>query len=647
MSEISSIRVAAVLCAASFAVASASASHAQVAEADQENEREIIVTALKRSQLLQEVPASIQAFGAEEIGKARISDITDLARNVSGMDISVADNPTVVINIRGNTTLRQGDAPVAMVIDGVQYFDTKQLSQALFDIERIEVLKGPQGAIYGRNAIAGDINIITRAPSDSFEGWASAEVGSHNFYQLRGSLNLPLIPGKLAARIAGTIDRSNPWLNNSTTHDRPYDDEQKAVRGTLRFLPSDRLELNLAGSYSERDNPQFRMAFTPVFLPPGTPLTYGDLPDPNRISDPAGLPGTSRTKLWDASLRGNLDLGTVMLSSVSAMTGMTIANRDLDLDLTALPILITANDGKQRTWSQELRMTSQSTGPLRWLIGGDFLATEKTLFAPVFLDMTPRIEVGRSASSDRNRAWSAFGQTGWRTGKLDLSLEVRYDRDRRESTDLVPYSPTFGQTVERTFSAFQPKATASYFFSGDIMAYATVGKGFRTGGFNATSRFGRQYDPETLWNYEAGAKTSFADGKVVLNVSVFHQEVRDRQLFLFDVASGEIGITNAARKAWVRGAEADLSLRPAKGLVIRMNGSLTDSKITRYVPVAGLPVSGDFTSNKLEQTPGWTYAASIEYGHRVSDATLSGSIEAQGNGGDYYWFIDNVSCCLT
>ncbi|MFM9481396.1 TonB-dependent receptor domain-containing protein, partial [Streptomyces scabiei] len=87
------------------------------------------------------------------------------------------------------------------------------------------------------------------------------------------------------------------------------------------------------------------------------------------------------------------------------------------------------------------------------------------------LDMTPRIEVGRSASSDRNRAWSAFGQTGWRTGKLDLSLEVRYDRDRRESTDLVPYSPTFGQTVERTFSAFQPKATASYFFSGDIMAY--------------------------------------------------------------------------------------------------------------------------------------------------------------------------------
>ncbi|MGC5393922.1 hypothetical protein ACPXAZ_25335, partial [Escherichia coli] len=84
--------------------------------------------------------------------------------------------------------------------------------------------------------------------------------------------------------------------------------------------------------------------------PPGTPLTYGDLPDPNRISDPAGLPGTSRTKLWDASLRGNLDLGTVMLSSVSAMTGMTIANRDLDLDLTALPILITANDGKQRTW---------------------------------------------------------------------------------------------------------------------------------------------------------------------------------------------------------------------------------------------------------------------------------------------------------
>ncbi|MFV3074066.1 TonB-dependent receptor [Niveispirillum fermenti] len=605
---------------------------------------EVIVTARKRMERLQDIPDSITSFSAASIESANIQNVKDMAVLVPNVSIVEAQQPGVaMINIRGVGQARNGESPVAVVIDGVQASNASQITQDLFDIERIEVLKGPQGAVYGRNAIGGAINIVTRQPTDTFEGFVQAGYGTANDKRVSASLSGPIIPERLLFRIAGSARDFDGQVDSLMTpgHDKADWQEDRNVRAGLLARPLEDVTLDLR--YARLDT-RAGAAY------------YGLITPGDDIDRP--LPYAGDRASWadrvlnDASAKLDIELPGVTLTSVTALSKVS-SFIDEDLDFTPLSLTIAEQSLKTRNFSQELRLTSNDGGPFKWLGGVYYLRSRQTLDTKISggADLLPALGLpssmaplllARTAARDRNKAYAGFGQLSYRFDSgLEVTGALRYDVDDRHQTDLVAAgNPEYDQT----FRSWQPKLSLSYFFEADQMVYATVGKGFRSGGFNPQERITRVYDKEENWNYEAGFKTSLMDRRMVLNGAAFYTRITDRQVYILDLINSAQTLANPIPKAEVYGAELEMTARPLRGLDLSASIGLTDSKIVSYRTdvFAGLPVAGDFTGNKLPQVAGLSYALSAQYAFDLTDeATLTPRLEWNGSGGRYYWEIDN------
>jgi iron complex outermembrane receptor protein len=601
---------------------------ASVAHAQEIGGNEIVVTARQRSESLQKVPDSVTAFSSqtiEEAGIRSIDDVTNLMPNISLVDTQ--DAGTVAINIRGIGQVRNGEAPVALVIDGVQMTSTDMIKQALFDLEQIEVLKGPQGALYGRNAIGGAINITTKRPTNELEGRVSLDYSNGDDRRVSGTLSGALVPDLLLFRFTGDYRKFDGVFNNVTLNRKVDFLEDVNLRGRLLFTPSERLTIDLRGAYGDLK------AGASWYIP----LPNGQ---PNNTSIPiqADFLGESPRKVKDGSLKIDYEFDAFTLSSISAFNDTKI---DLSEDLDWLPVAILGATQLRsyKSYTQEFRLSSPSSQRLRWTAGAYLVDAKPSVDTVVLISPNPTasglpesayIQFPVARATEDILTMAAYGQVNYSaTDKLELTAALRYDNDKREQTNrLVP-----GPEREAKFNEWQPKLSVKYSFSADSMVYATAARGFRSGGFNPpTPVFPEIYQPEVADTLEVGTKNSLLERRLTLNAAAFYMNYKNQQVFILNV--GNQGIVNVA-KTDIYGFEVEAQARPVRNVQLGASLGFIDTKIKDF---NGTP---QFRGNKVPLTYRWSYTAFGQYRIPVGDAGIVARVDYSGRSGNF-WHIDNA-----
>lgn len=601
---------------------------------------EIVVTARKREERLIEVPDSVTALSASTIESAGIGNIKDVTHLVPNLSIVEAQQPGVsFITIRGVGQVRNGEAPVAVIIDGVQLFSPNQITQDLFDIERIEVLRGPQGAVYGRNAIGGAINIVTRQPSNEMEGRVQIGYGSGKSLTSEAVLSGPIVTDRLLFRLAGSYKDFDGDID-SALYGTPVNGEQtKNVRLGLLARLSDSATLDLRASRLDTESG----AAWYTLVPPGVSIN-----EPLPVTE--DHIGHAERELSDFSAKFDIALPFATLTSISAYSKVRSAV-DEDFDFLPADLLTARQTLDTHAWSQELRLTSSDGSSLKWLVGAYYLDQKHRLDSELYIHPgasfvlapfpipSPMLFSATRATND-NQAYALFGQISQRfAGNWEWSLGLRQDWDEREQLDRV----TSG-VVSKTFESLQPKLQLSYFPSRDATVYVSAGKGFRSGGFNPNDRIARIFGAEENWSYEIGAKASLLDGRLGISGAAFLTRTDDRQVYSFDLISAAQIIANPIPKAEIRGIEVETLWRPLGGLELSASLGLLDTQIKKYDTsvYASLPSAGDYTGNKLPMTAHLSYSLAAQYSFTVAtDWQVVLRSDFSSAGGDYYWEVDN------
>lgn len=600
---------------------------------------EIVVSAQRRDESLQDVPIQVAAFDEQTVIDAGIRatrDFVNLVPNVSLDDSDTYNNTFVVI--RGVTQINNADAPVAIVIDGVPQNNQKQFKMNLFDIERIEVVKGPQGALYGRNAIGGAVNIITNPPTNELGGSVRASYGDNSAMDLSAAVSGPISQDSSSFRLSATYRSDDGRINDTFVGTKAdYIDHDYTVRGRLNFEPTDTLSLDFRASYN--DFVAGSQWDTPVFSG-----NANDFEEPER-----NLIGETWGSVSDFSFKFDADLAVGTLTGITGYTDLEEINRG-DLDFRN-PVDspggfqgfgIQVGQGQDLfvdMLSQELRLVSPDDQKLRWIVGAYFIQTDKDLRTRGFIDFDSSFSqidnpalllIDRQESND-NSAYALFGQMDYDvTDDFTVSAALRYDRDSREQTDL-----STSAVRKDDFDDVQPKLTLTYKFDEDKLGYFTYSEGFRSGGFNGPGIPQDRFVAETLANYEVGVKTSWMERRLILNSALFYSKVDDFQFFFVDVATAAQIIQNID-KVDIFGFELEVQYVLAEGLLLSGGIGTTDSEIKAITVFPGnegnkTPKTTDLSLNlamqyRKELQSGNQLFARLDYEHR----------------GDKYWQVDNL-----
>ena len=634
---------------------------------------EIIVTARLRAENLTEVPVTVNAFSRQDIEDAGIRRPNDYLSLVPNVTLVEAQNAgTTFLTIRGITQVRNNEPPVAVAVDGMLQTSPNQFNQALLDLAQIEVLKGPQGALYGRNAIGGAINITTRGPSDEFSGRVQVGAGNGERFEGRASLAGPLAEGKAWYRIAASwVDRDG-YLDNVNLggHVDPLKD--KSVQLRLDWLMSDvwTADFRLYAANTKGGSLNYNWQAFDYELDVFT-FAAGDANNTDLIYEQNNRGRNDRDVLEAAwKLEHEASWGTV--------TSITSFNRleewygsdqaPYSESLTQYPFGpgIPFDGIAQQYWdvdsfSQELRLTSRDEQPLRWLFGAYYVGTDRFISSPVVDDdgsgivRVERRPTGAGepvtfsflADDNDNAAFAVFGQLNYDvTDRFEASLALRYDEDERIQTT-SPFH-TGGAPNERrkeTFDKLQPKVTLRYGLSESANLFASYSEGFRSGQFNqsgtAAAAVGAGIDgvfdvvgQEETRAFEIGFKGRMLDGLANLNVSLFTTDVDGQQYFLFFAPTSSQVLAGIDRVDLV-GGEVELSAALAEGFEVYAAYGFTDSEIKEY------NVQPALEGNKAPYVPRDTMNLGFQYRAPVAgnlNVLLRGDYERRGK---QFWDPDN------
>ncbi|WP_158218893.1 TonB-dependent receptor [Roseateles aquatilis] len=598
----------------------------------------VVVTSQGRRELLQKVPVAVKAFSATQIENAGIKstqDFVNLTPNMSFDNSFTYGNSFVVI--RGVSQINNADSPVAVVVDGVPQSDQKQLKMNLVDVARIEVLKGPQGSLYGRNAIGGAIVIDTKAPTNELHGFAKADYSSGNTREVSGGVSGALVPDKVLFRVAGQTKSSDGLINNSFL-DKKVDfiDHDNLLRAKVMVVASEDVQLDFRASTNT-----FKAGATWDNL-----IRDGNL---NAHYDPtSNFLGQTEGSNDEFTFKADVETS---LGTLTAITNRTKLREKFagDADFTnpqdtlgGLAGTLSRGQGKDRRTtltSQELRLTSPSSKPLRWIAGLFYMDKTMDLEEKSFADINGQASQYDAAAVTRhnvfkNTASAAFGQVEYDfTPATKLSGGLRYDRDARVRDDTITAAH-----AEKTFSAWQPKLTLTQKLDADAIGFATYSTGFRSGGFNTTASDQPIFKDENLKNFELGYKGSFADGRLTFNAAAFYSKSDDLQYFYIKVLPGNIlsGRIGNIDKVTIKGVDVDFRYTPVKGLEFDGGLGITDSRITAN---AAEPAT---VGNRTPKASPWKVTFGAQYTRAVASG-INGfarlDIEARSR---KYWLPDNL-----
>lgn len=601
---------------------------------------EIVVTAQRREEKLQNIPIQIAALGEQAIEDAGIRSTSDVVAQIPNMTFDRGDTyRSNFITMRGLTQINNADPPIAFVLDGVPQTNQQQLSTPLFDLQRVEIVKGPQGALYGRNAVGGAINVITAPPTNEFKGVASISYGRGDTLDIGAGVSGPIVKDVLMIRLSATHKSSDGLIKNDFRGDNvDFTDHDDALRGRLLFTPTEALKIDLRGEYADFKGGS--NSYAAVFS--GNPNDF--------VNPQFNFPAFAKGRNYGGTLKVDYDLGMATLTSITDIADYLQRNR-ADLDFRnpvdspsgIFGLGFQAGQGQDqsiKTFSQEVRLVSASDQSLRWLIGANYLATHRNLRTRAFVDLfgTPdQIDIVPLIFADNwednhNDAYGIFAQVDYDLGQnFTLTGGIRYDKDKRKQEDVHS-----GAVRKASFDRVQPKATLTWKPTGDALVYATFSTGFRSGGYNAPQVSVPIFKAETLENYELGFKTSWADRKVTLNGAIFQTDVKNYQFFYVDAASASQIIDNIA-KVRIRGAELELNARPARGLDLSAAIGIIDSNIRKSIQ---FPAD---QGNKAPRTVPFSSTVSAQY-RKPLDENSSLFFRAEWQHfGKKYWHPDNVA----
>src|SRR5687767_14595215 len=582
---------------------------------------EIVVTARKRNENFQDVPVTINVFTetlVKDAGIQRPADFIQMVPNMTLVETQNAGNAFVVI--RGISQARNSEPSVAVQVDGVLQTNPAEFNQELYDIQQIEVLKGPQGALYGRNAIGGAIIITTLDPADEFEATVKAGYGNEN--SIRGQLGVsgPL-GGSAGYRATVNYYETDGFLHNVFLNESVDPVESLSARARLVFEPSDTFRGDFRVAVDDLSTRA--LYFVVPRVDEANPFG-GFVDDANDVDEPIQLdnPGINDRDVLNSSLKLDFVVGEGTFTSVThyntteeVLTGdafdfrpaaNSLFNAILGFDLNQSQFL------DIEAYSQELRYTSPTEGKFRWIAGAYYVHTDRFISTGNMVDTgagvfpiyrEPRFGGNNPsatflADSQDNDAWAVFADATIELGeKTELDLAIRYDEDKRENTTETPeaFLPvgtppgSSGQVREHTWSEPQPKLTLRYAASDALTLYGGWSRGFRSGGFNQTgvgavadasgiAGVNDLFEAEVADTWEVGFKGQFLDRRLNVGVSVFDTESTNGYFFVFLAANSTQNLGNL--DADYKGAEFEISARLTDNFELFGSYGYTDSEIT-------------------------------------------------------------------
>ncbi len=640
---------------------------------------QMIVTARKREEALQEVPVAVTAFDEQalaEFGFNHIIDVADVVPNLNISTVWAASNPFISLRGLGNggDFNPNIDSAVAVYIDEVFLQAPAGRLGQMFDLAQVEVLRGPQGTLYGKNTTGGTINMASRKPGDEFEANVELTGGNYDLWSFQGGVSIPLIEDTLTARFAIVSNARDGTAKNLYDGAPLNDIDNQAGRAVFVLTPSDSLSATLTAHRFENDSkqhvgkgqvllnedgeierrPDGQIDLTNAVQDAGGFNGFADDPDHYRLN--VNNEGYEDVETWGASLIVVNDWERFSLTSV---TGYNDTERDLFIDFDYSPNDIgeNANSDRAHSFSQEVRL-SYDNGKNLAAIGGlyYFDGNTKTDARFGWFNATfPRVQ-----HKQKTESYAVFTQATYDLNdKWSISPGIRYTdekKDFRMRSDflveqLVP--ETFGPNVgiastvipptrdDQSWSKVSGKLSVDYQLDDDVLLYLSWSRGFKSGGYRLpTTRpdlAGTTVDPEELDAWEFGIKSSWFERKMQANLSAFYYDSQD--LHVFSLNSSDIGadfVVNNAESATLYGAELELTATPAAGLELMLNvGWLPEAEYDEFIFDPG-GAAEDLSGDRMQFTPKYDISAVAQYRWPIGDrSTLRGRVEWSRQGSSY------------
>ncbi|MBW2366620.1 MAG: TonB-dependent receptor [Deltaproteobacteria bacterium] len=474
---------------------------------------ETVVTATKTGETeLQKTPIAITAFSAEALKNSGTTSIKGLSLMVPGLTMS-ANESFAQPYIRGIGTqlpFTGADTSVAVYLDGVYLGRSVSHFIDFIDVERVEVLRGPQGTLYGRNATGGAFNIVTMAPTTEWTGRISAGFGDYSQYRVEGTVSGPIVDDKVLARFSIMDAQHDGYMDNIGVGPDPLDENVTALHGSLQFNISDNLQAVLSGDYSKSDDAGVAMKAT---HPMGLPFLLGAQWIDDFWTVNLGDPQWSEIELSGAAAKISLNLPSDMaFTSISSFRHIFI-DMQTDVDATEVRMLKTvfgATGNEADQFTQEFQLTGK-WGRVNWVAGLFYFWEED--YEDWDLDITdvvPDFIMYYDAWNETN-AYAAFGQATYQVSdKISLTAGLRYSYEEKDWKLIVSdtYTPAVTQILSTKWDAVTPKFGIDYQVSEEMLLYASITRGFKSGGYNVVA-VQNAYDPEFIWSYEIGLKSDW------------------------------------------------------------------------------------------------------------------------------------------
>lgn len=571
---------------------------------------------------IQTTGVAITALDTKTLDQGAIERIEHLAGLVPTLSVSQTPGDTPLLSLRGigsNSAVPGTDPNVTLHVDGVYLAGGTMIALDFLDVERVEVLRGPQGTLFGRNSVGGTVNIVTRQPTNALETRARLTAGNYDKLRVEGAISGPLVRNKIMGSFAFLRGSRDGFVLDLDHPDHALGSEDTwAGRGQLRFVFRSRHDLLVSGDYSSARGVPLTLA-RPLAPNPAPPNPAFDVPDdfwsvrPNDLSE-------RRNRQSGASARLTMRLG-----DTTTLTSLT-AYRDgdyrlfVDSDTTENLVATTRTSSAARQVSQELTLAQQTA---RWSwIGGGFWLDERSRgpFELTRIDFGIQARIQSTINAD---AWALFGQTRYSlSDRVAVTGGLRYSREREEAHSVggaflrgtsiaLPMSryDVIDATVD---DAWTPKASIELDASRDTFVFLSATRGFKSGGINITARApGKAFRPELAWSYEAGLKRTLPGGRGRVNASVFYVDYRDLQVVSF-VDVGVVDVSNAGR-ATSKGIEVEGTLAAGRRLQFQGSVAWLDAVYGRYEAVERGLGRIDSTGNRLREAPEWSGGGSAIY----------------------------------
>jgi iron complex outermembrane recepter protein len=625
---------------------------------------EIVVTALRRDTTLQRTPAAVTAISGEEMTTRGIATLEDLSAAIP--DVSFGKNiGQAHISIRGigaDSVVAGQDPRVAFYQDGVYIARPDAQVLGMFDVGTVQVLKGPQGTLYGRNATGGAIVVTSAAPTNNLEGYIRLGYGNYNDVKLESAVSVPLAP-TLSARFAVSYNRRDGYGRNIVTGTGIDDLNEGGARASLLWKPVDKLELLTILDYSREDDRANGLHYFGSAQPGVVPLglTLGGTALLNSRNIASDIDPKVDITTWGLTEQGKYDAGWARIKSTTAFRKVESENLT-DIDGTSVQLGYDRLFDNAKQVSEELTVDGDVGRRLSWLAGGQYFyedigpagshipISSAVLGGPLSLR-----DAFFSLGFQKTYGAAGYGQVSYELiDGLKLTAGGRYSTEKKTLNDTFqldfsrPYNPGdplvptagFPRHLENRFSRFTPTATLEYQLDRDIFAYFTYGKGFKSGGYN----FGVNqpaYQPEKITSYEAGIKSSLADGAVTANLIGFHYDYSDLQV---TQVRGNTSVTENAATAKVNGFELELAIRPLRGLTLGSNIAYVDAKYDKFTSrdpsnlAAGVQ---DLSGNRLAQAPKVSFNVYAQNSWNIHSYELAARADYNYTGSQYFTPFDN------